>query len=610
MGEKQVEKSKPKYSTWDNVLYVIDGIKQYDKWLLPFVAVNIVFSALSNFVPVIMPKFIIDQISVKGSKSAIIILSVIFGLLMLISNGIKNTSENSISNRFISVRLRFIARSGKKFMTMDYQNLEDSKILDISQKGDRACNNNSDGVEGVMHRTQWASSRILTLLSTGAVIVFLSPVIIAIIIALILLNFIVSTKARKLDKKENDLLAPVWRKLSYIEGTMSDFSFAKDIRLFNMKNFITKKYKKEQNSRLCGQTKILRTWYNASNMFAVTNLLQEIVLYAYLCYSVLFKGMSIGNFTMYLAAIHTFSTALDGLFGDIAAIKQQNEVICDYRSFLDYPDNCIGNKNIPPNLSSEGLCFEFQNVSFKYPGSDKYALKDLSLKINPSERLAVVGLNGAGKSTFVKLLTRLYEPESGRILLNGTDIRSYDKNEYYSLFSVVFQKIEMFAFTVAENVSMDEYEKTDINKVKTSIDKAGLIEKINSCKKGIDTTVLKVIDDDGIEFSGGESQKLALARALYKNAPCIVLDEPTSALDALAEERMYKEFDSLIGNKTAIYISHRLASTKFCDRIIVFENGKVAESGTHDELIEKGGKYAELFNVQAKYYKDEEVAAV
>ncbi|MDE6724165.1 MAG: ABC transporter ATP-binding protein/permease, partial [Ruminiclostridium sp.] len=213
--------------------------------------------------------------------------------------------------------------------------------------------------------------------------------------------------------------------------------------------------------------------------------------------------------------------------------------------------------------------------------------------------------NGAGKTTFIKLLLRLYDPTEGVILLNGTDIRKFRRKEYYELFSPVFQNVEVFAFPMAENISMKKTEETDRELSRECAERAGLKEKLDTLKKGVDTELLKIIHDDGIDLSGGEKQKLALARALYKNAPVIVLDEPTAALDALAEYNLYKSFDEIIGNKSAVYISHRLSSTRFCDSIAMFKAGELVEQGTHEELLAKGGAYAEMFEIQAQYYKDE-----
>jgi len=229
------------------------------------------------------------------------------------------------------------------------------------------------------------------------------------------------------------------------------------------------------------------------------------------------------------------------------------------------------------------------------------------MTLHPGEKLAVVGLNGAGKTTMIKLLLRLYDPSEGYITLNGIDIKKFNREDYYRLFSPVFQDLEVFAFPIAENVSMKTPEKTHKDKVEEAIREAGLFDKILTLPKGIESELLKVVDEEGIDLSGGEKQKLALARALYKDAPIVVLDEPTSALDAIAEQQLYERFDKMIGNKAAIYISHRLASTRFCDNIAMFKDGRMIEYGGHEELMNKGGEYANMFTVQAQYYHDKVV---
>ena len=243
-------------------------------------------------------------------------------------------------------------------------------------------------------------------------------------------------------------------------------------------------------------------------------------------------------------------------------------------------------------------------MSYRYSGATTDAVSHLSLKLHPGEKLAVVGLNGAGKTTFIKLLCRLYNPTEGYITLNGVDIQNYSREEYYRLFSPVFQNVEVFAFPIEENVSMKTPEKTEAEAVVAAVKEAGLEEKIFALPENIKTQLLKIVDENGVDFSGGEKQKLALARALYKNAPVVVLDEPTSALDAIAEQRLYESFDKMIGEKSAVYISHRLASTRFCDRIAMFEGGTIIELGTHDALMEKNGAYAHMFEVQAQYYQE------
>ena len=256
------------------------------------------------------------------------------------------------------------------------------------------------------------------------------------------------------------------------------------------------------------------------------------------------------------------------------------------------------------DIHLEGYEFTFENVSFQYPGHEKFVLKNLNLTIKAGMKLAIVGINGAGKTTLTKLLMRLYEPTKGRILLNGTDVKMYDRTAYQKIFAPVFQNVEVFSYPIWENVSMREREDTDMDIVNYALERSGLDKKIEKLEKGVETQLLKIFDVKGIDLSGGERQRLAMARALYQDRSVIVLDEPTAALDALAEDKMYQEFNKMVEGKTSIFISHRLSSTRFCDQIVLFEDGAVAELGTHDELMEKAGKYAHMYHVQAQYYTE------
>lgn len=244
-----------------------------------------------------------------------------------------------------------------------------------------------------------------------------------------------------------------------------------------------------------------------------------------------------------------------------------------------------------------------ENVSFRYPGADKDTLTDINLTIHPGEKLAVVGLNGAGKTTLIKLICGFLDPTEGRVLLDGKDIRDFNRADYYTMFSAVFQSFSLLAGTIAANVAQSDI-GIDMQRVKECMEKAGLRAKIESLPDGYETYLNRKIYEGAVLFSGGETQRLMLARALYKNAPFIVLDEPTAALDPIAESDMYQKYYEMTGGKSSIYISHRLASTRFCDRIIMIDNAGISEEGTHDELLKQGGKYAALYEVQSKYYKE------
>jgi len=260
----------------------------------------------------------------------------------------------------------------------------------------------------------------------------------------------------------------------------------------------------------------------------------------------------------------------------------------------------------PENTDSVEIVFD--NVTFRYPGTDVDIYKDFSFTIKKGERLAIVGVNGAGKSTLVKLICGLYEPNEGHIYVNGIDIRDWKKKNLYDLYSTVFQDFNILAFTLRENVTCNSSEQDDA-RVTEALERVGLGKKLNSLSKGLDQMMLKVIDEEGTDFSGGERQKLAIARALYKNSPMVIMDEPTAALDALAEAEIYENFSELVEGKTAIYISHRLASTIFCDKIALFDKDGVKEYGTHEELMAKKGMYYDMFVVQGKYYQEEAMEA-
>lgn len=496
-----------------------------------------------------------------------------------------------------------MVEKNRKAMTIDFRNIEDSDVLDCYQKAGNAANGNMNGIEGMMRQIVNLLMNF-TVAVVGLIILGTMNIWIVLVMAILsVITFAVRNKANARAKRLVwDPLAPWWRKNNYLSNLSSDFSSAKDIRMFGLKDWLTEKFQREKEVRVEAQKTNAKIWIHASNFTSLCFALSQIMVYAWLLYMAVRHEITLGNFSLYLASSTTFYNIIRQIMETTASLLQCSREVDDWRSFLDFdggdPDE---GRPVPPMESYE---FEFRNVSFQYPKAEKYALKNLSLTLRAGERLAVVGLNGAGKTTFIKLLLRLYDPTKGEIFLNGVNIKEYSKTSYYRLFSPVFQDVNLFAFPLAENVSMKAPENTDRKRSEKCLIDAGLEEKIRELPQGIDTEILKVIYDDGTDLSGGEKQKLALARALYKDAPVVILDEPTAALDALAESRLYSDFDKLIGGKTAVYISHRLSSTQFCSRIAMFQDGGLAECGTHRELLERGGAYAEMFHIQAQYYVD------
>lgn len=314
-----------------------------------------------------------------------------------------------------------------------------------------------------------------------------------------------------------------------------------------------------------------------------------------------YEGLAIGDFVMYSLAMNSFANWMDTIMKDLAIIRSQSLYITDFRDFLnkEEAEETLNTIKVPNAIKYK---IEFKNISFKYPDSDKYIFKDFSLVINPGERLALVGINGSGKTTLIKLLTRLYKPNKGEIKINGININEFERDQYLDLISVVFQDVNIFPFNIRENISFS-HESNNDEKLNRVINQAGLGDKVSSLEKGLDTNMLKILDERGIELSGGENQKLAIARALYKNGKILIMDEPTANLDALAEHKIYESFDRLVSKRTAIYISHRLSSTRFSDNIAVFKDGQIVEYGNHEKLIkDKNSLYAHMYNTQAKYY--------
>ena len=324
------------------------------------------------------------------------------------------------------------------------------------------------------------------------------------------------------------------------------------------------------------------------------------IAYWYLIRLALRNGLGVPEFLLYFTAASTFTTWVLGILTDLSKLNKQSLDISQVREFLDYPEPFRGQAPVPKAAQYE---LRLEQVSFRYPEAEKDTITNMNLTIHPGERLAIVGLNGAGKTTLVKLLCGLLDPTEGRVLLNGQDIRTFDRAEYYRLFSAVFQDYSLLCTTVAENVAQTA-SNIDEERVWKCLQKAGLTEVIQALPQGIHTHVGRDVFLDGVLFSGGQTQRLMLARALYKGSPILFLDEPTAALDPIAEDDIYRKYSAMTEGKTSLFISHRLASTRFCDRILFLDQGKIAEEGTHEMLLALGGGYAKLFEVQSRYYQE------
>lgn len=601
--EKKKNPLHREYGLLSNVRYILRNMTRYNKAFLPLMFLGLVCAPMIQYLWSFISKHVIDMITGEKGMEGLLWLMVMFTVIQIVSTMLNTFYYSEIGWRYIDTRLRMIREKNEKIMTMDFQNLEDSDVMDCVQKATNAHYSMLEGIEGMMRGIVEFLTGFAVVVVGMVILGTMNVFVVLIMLLLCLVTAYFNNRTNKNCKEQIwDPLMPWWRKNNYMMNLTTDFGAAKDIRMFGLAGWLSERLREMQKERYEAQVENARRWLIFSWISNVLFAAVQAIIYAWLIYAVVQGEMTIGNFSLYLGTSLTFYNYVHHITASLIRLMQRSREVDDFRSCLDInSSDSHEEKEVP---ACETYEFEFRNVSFRYPKAKKYALRNLSLTLKAGERLAVVGLNGAGKSTFIKLLLRLYEPTEGEILLNGVNVKEYSRKSYYKVFAPVFQEVELFAFPLAENVSMNTPEATNREWARSCLVSAGLKEKLLELPKDIDTEMLKVIYDDGTDFSGGEKQKLALARALYKDSPVVVLDEPTAALDALAESRLYSEFDKLIGGKTAVYISHRLSSTQFCSNVAMFVDGKLKEYGTHEQLMGKNGAYAEMFRIQAQYYTE------
>lgn len=591
---------------------------------IPLAVLYTVTTRSMPFVSLILGAQIVDMLMDRAGQEEILTVAAILTGSRMLMELFRYALAHLLQMHWQLISHRKNREIGAKAMHMDYDILEKNSTLELIAQADA----NTDKMEGMgeyLMRTLDMFGAVLSCLGAVATMAglfiavpdegsgavyrfFASPVSYILLLGLLAFSIYVGSRCEakqgQIRYSCDQIEVRSGRIYWFFFNLINNYSMGKDIRIFKMSDVIRTKGMAARDEVEHAQKQAIRDSLKVGAWALLVHNVFTVAVYAYVGIKAIYGMITIGDVTKYIGAITLLQTQISVVFSLFININTQNLYLESYNELMDVQNEKYdGTLPVEKRYDNE-YELEFQNVSFHYPNSDRMVLKNVSFRLKMGQKLAIVGANGAGKTTFIKLLCRLYDPTEGAILLNGIDIRKYDYNEYIRLFSIVFQDYKIFSFSVAENVAAGP--EFDRDKVVRSLEDAGIYDRVRRMRSGIDSKLLKDQqdgDEEGIEISGGEKQKIALARALYRDAPVVILDEPTSALDPIAEQDIYARFNDMVAEKTAVFISHRMSSCRFCDEIAVFDAGQIVQNGSHEELVaDEGGVYYRMWEAQAQYY--------
>lgn len=587
----------------DNIRYMLSNWLKWDKKSLVFFWVRVPALVLQPIITAYIPKAIIDCINQGVTTQRLVLVIGLLSLLLTFTIWMDPFMSELIRGGARIVRMRYAVMAFQKNLKTDYVNIENLEKREIQKRAEDFYGGRWSGGANFIDTCNQFCVCVFGVITSSFLIYKINIFMILLIFATCVCQFFL---LKLLNKKIRDNLesrAKFRTRFSYFYKMSKNTTAAKDIRLYGFQDYFIKAL---ADSLYAIEKIISKYTHQAAAFDAVTallNLVREAVAYAYLIYLVTKGTLTVSEFVFYFGIITGFSNWVVNLVYSYSQIERCCNECQAYRNYIETEDvSQQGNEFTDKTVAS----IVFDNVSFRYPSAEKDTLKNINLTFKKGENIAIVGENGAGKTTLVKLLCGLYAPTDGKITVNSKDAALISKESYFNLFSAIFQDYYFLPMTIAQNISAEiEYDK---EKLYCAFEKAGILDKINTLENKENTLMDKEVYKNAVDFSGGEKQKLLLAKAIYKNAPVLILDEPTAALDPIAENELYLKYNALTKDKLSFFISHRLSSTRFCDRILFVSDGKIAEQGTHDELMALKGAYYRMYQMQSYYYREQGVS--
>lgn len=583
----------------ENVKYMLTNWLKWDKRSLIYFLIRVPALVLQPIVTAYIPKAMIDCIDKGATVGRLTLVVGLLSVLVVLTTWLAPFMQELLNGSARIIRMRYAVLAFRKNLNTDYTNIENPEGREKNKRAMEFYRSYYSGSADFLDSSNQFCVCIVGVIASLMLIYKINFIMILVILATCVSEFFLLKFLNKKEKKTKDERSSVFVRFDYYYNLCRDFSAAKDIRLYGFTDYFMSAvariiYDLEQINQ-----KFMRQNIKVGGTRALLNLLRELVAYAYLTYLVCRGKLSVSDFIFYFGIITGFSNWILNAVYQYSNLERCCNDCAAFREFVESTDESENKPNV--NFDSVDS-IEFKNVSFTYPSAEKSTINNMSFKVNKGENIAVVGENGAGKTTAVKLLCGLYYPTSGDILVNGKSSLDFSSDSYFNLFSAVFQDYYFMPMTIAENVcTTSDY---DSERLYSAFEKAGIANKINTLPDKEKSYMIKDVYKDAVDFSGGEKQKLLLAKAIYKNAPVLILDEPTAALDPIAENELYLKYNEMTSGKISFFISHRLSSTRFCDRILFIKDGKIAESGTHEELMALKGSYYRMYQVQSYYYKE------